>query len=53
MNKIYNEDCLEGMKQIPDNSINMILTDPPYGMSFRSNHRKNKYENIKKHQEEF
>ena len=47
MNKIYNEDCLEGMKRIPDNSINMILTDPPYGMSFRSNYRKNKYENIK------
>ena len=47
LNKIHNEDCLLGMKRIPDNSINMILTDPPYGMSFRSNHRKNKYENIK------
>ena len=35
------------MKRIPDNSIDMILTDPPYGMYFRSNHRKKKYENIK------
>ncbi len=24
-------DCLERMKEIPDNSISMILTDPPYG----------------------
>ena len=31
LNRIYNEDCLEGMKRIPDKSIDMILTDPPYG----------------------
>jgi len=24
-------DCLEEMKKIPDNSIDMVLTDPPYG----------------------
>ena len=24
-------DCLELMKEIPDKSIDMILTDPPYG----------------------
>ena len=24
-------DCLERMKEIPDNSIDMVLTDPPYG----------------------
>ena len=29
-NVIYNEDCLEGMKVIPDNSIDLIVTDPPY-----------------------
>ncbi|UXE02932.1 DNA methyltransferase [Staphylococcus phage Koomba-kaat_1] len=29
LNKIYNEDCLEGMKKIPDNSIDLIVTDPP------------------------
>ena len=28
---IYNEDCLEGMKSIPDKSIDMILCDLPYG----------------------
>lgn len=30
-NVIYNEDCLEGMKRIPDKSIDMILCDLPYG----------------------
>lgn len=24
-------DCLEGMKQIPDGSVDLVLTDPPYG----------------------
>lgn len=32
LNKIYNEDCLEGMERIPDKSVNMILTDLPYEM---------------------
>ncbi|MBU9739345.1 site-specific DNA-methyltransferase [Lachnospiraceae bacterium ASD3451] len=31
INKIYNEDCLEGMKKIDDGSIDMILCDLPYG----------------------
>ena len=31
VNKIYNEDCLKGMKQIPDGVIDMILCDLPYG----------------------
>ena len=33
-------DCLELMKHIPDGSVDMILTDPPYGMSFVSGFRK-------------
>src|SRR5699024_123646 len=31
LNKIYNEDCLEGMKKIPDKSIDYHFTSPPYG----------------------
>lgn len=31
LNKIYNEDCLKGMKKIPDGSVDMILCDLPYG----------------------
>ncbi len=30
MNNLYNMDCMEGMKQIPDNSIDLVVTDPPY-----------------------
>ena len=28
--KLYNGDCLEVMKLIPDNSVDCIITDPPY-----------------------
>lgn len=31
LNRIYNEDCLVGMRRIPDKSIDMILCDLPYG----------------------
>src|SRR5699024_8127598 len=31
LNRIYNEDCLVGMKRIPDESVDMILCDLPYG----------------------
>lgn len=31
MISLYNGDCLEVMKQIPDGSVDMILCDPPYG----------------------
>ena len=31
LNKIYHMDAFEGLKLIPDNSIDMVLTDPPYG----------------------
>lgn len=27
---LYNEDCLAGMKRIPDASVDCVLTDPPY-----------------------
>ena len=36
MIKLYNDDCLEAMKKIPDGSIDMILCDPPYGCTSRN-----------------
>lgn len=33
LNTIYNEDCLETMKRMPDNYIDLIVTDPPYEIS--------------------
>ena len=32
LNRIYQRDCLEGMKLIPDKSINLIVIDPPYNI---------------------
>ena len=32
LNKIWNEDCLETMKRMEDNSVDSIVTDPPYGL---------------------
>ena len=29
--KLYNDDCLKILPTIPDKSIDLILTDPPYG----------------------
>jgi DNA modification methylase len=31
-NRIHKIDCLEGIKQIPDNSVDLIITDPPYNI---------------------
>lgn len=32
-NKIYNADCLDVLKQIDDNSLDLIIADPPYFLS--------------------
>lgn len=33
LNKVYKEDCISGMKKLPDNSIDLIIADPPYNLS--------------------
>ena len=33
VNKIICGDCLELIKSIPDNSIDVVMTDPPYGLN--------------------
>jgi site-specific DNA-methyltransferase (adenine-specific) len=35
LNRIYQRDCIEGMRMIPDNSIDLIVTDPPYNIGFK------------------
>lgn len=37
MIELINEDCLTAMKKLPDESIDMIITDPPYGVDYQSN----------------
>lgn len=34
VNKIYNQDCREGLRAVPDNCIDCCVTDPPYGWKF-------------------
>lgn len=46
VNSIIHGDSLEIMKLMPDKSVDLIITDPPYGMNFQSGHRKVKYEKI-------
>ena len=41
-NVIYNEDCLQTMKRIEDNAIDLIVTDPPYLISYKTNRRSDK-----------
>ncbi len=35
-NRIINTDCLEGLSQIPTKSIDLVVTDPPYGIGIKS-----------------
>ena len=34
LNEIYFQDCIKGMKNIPKNSIDLIIADPPFGINF-------------------
>ena len=37
IDNIYNMDCLEGMKQIPDGTIDAVICDLPYGVLNKNN----------------
>lgn len=39
-------DCLEIMKDIPDGSVDLVLTDSPYGIDFQSHYRKEMHPKI-------
>ena len=50
LNTIYNEDCLEGMKRIPDSSIDIVITSPPYNKAgyegfIRKPHKRDAWKN--------
>ena len=34
LNKIYNSDAIKFMQRLPENSIDLIITDPPYNLGF-------------------
>ena len=45
--KLYNGDCLELMKSIPDKSVDLILTDPPYGIDLTPQRARGRFKNTK------
>lgn len=36
-NKIINADCMDILRRLPDKCVDLVLTDPPYGIDFLSN----------------
>jgi site-specific DNA-methyltransferase (adenine-specific) len=43
VNKIYNMDCLEGMKILPNDFVDITITSPPYNIGSSIHHNKNMY----------
>jgi len=41
IDNIYNMDCIEGMKRIPDETVDLVITDPPFAIDFKA--RKSNY----------
>ena len=48
VNKIYNMDCLEGLKQMEDECIDLTITSPPYDNLRKYNGYSFDFENIAK-----
>lgn len=42
LNKLYNMDCMEGMKQFPDKYFEIAIVDPPYGIGESGGKNKNR-----------
>ena len=47
---LYNTDCLNAMKKMEDDSIDLVLTDPPYNLGL---FMKNRATNLKAMRENF
>ncbi len=55
---VYLMDCMEGMKQMPDNYFDLAIVDPPYGIGissnpFRQKHKKQGWDNAIPNKEYF
>ena len=45
-NKILNCDCIDGFKLINDESVDLIVSDPPYGVGYMNNYTLDKHKKI-------
>lgn len=41
LNTLYNEDCMQALKEIPDNYFDLAIVDPPYGIGYSQSAHKN------------
>ena len=48
--KLYNQDCIVAMQHIKENSVDLIVTDPPYNLGI---FMKNRDTNLKKMRDNF
>ena len=46
LNRVICGDCLDILPMIPDGAVDLVVTDPPYGMEFQSNYRVVKHHRI-------
>lgn len=46
MIEFFNEDCFERFKKLEDNSVDAIVTDPPYGISFSGKTSNTNWDNL-------
>ncbi len=37
---IFNADCLDVMKQMPEKCVDLVVTDPPYGINYNTDYRR-------------
>lgn len=42
-NQVFHMDCMELLEMLPDGCVSMILTDPPYGISYQNNFANRKH----------
>ena len=47
MIRLYNQDCLEAMREMRDNEFDLAIVDPPYELPKRSGHGAGKLQNRK------
>lgn len=53
-NRIYHMDCREGMRRIPEGTIDLVITDPPFAINFtakRSNYNRSAHRVLKGYNE--
>lgn len=52
LNKIYNTDCLEGLRQLDDNSVDLIITSPPYNLGKQHHTGNNRFKSYNEYNDD-